>query len=288
MRSGISLDQLRSYRQRTFHTLPQLIIKTVEQAVDFVNERGFVFFWPIKDLLLPSLWVAVAGDRPIPDDHDDPGHITWNWKDSLLGKRRWYYARVLRHRNTIISLEIAPYFYALSQNYGDPENDHLILYEEGLLTQEAKSVYEALLREGPLDTIALRKAAHLSSRDSDTRFNKALGQLQEDFKILPIGTAEVGAWHYAFIYDLTARHFPNLPEQARPISERQAQRKLLELYFQSVGAAELKDCVRCFRWKEDVIQRVVGELVENGSIYTEVGIPSLPGSWIVSRDVMTE
>ena len=55
---------------------------------------------------MPSLWVAVAGDRPVPDEHDDPGHVTWGWKDGLLGKRRWYYGRVLRKRNTFISLDI--------------------------------------------------------------------------------------------------------------------------------------------------------------------------------------
>lgn len=51
------------------------------QVVDFVNERGSVYFWPIKDVTLPSLWTAVAGA------HDDPGHVSWGWKDSLLGQR---------------------------------------------------------------------------------------------------------------------------------------------------------------------------------------------------------
>ncbi len=67
---------------------------------------------------MPSLWTAVAGDRPVADKHDDPGHITWGWKYKALGKKIWYYAKTLRKKATMISLEIAPYFYALSENYG--------------------------------------------------------------------------------------------------------------------------------------------------------------------------
>ncbi len=88
----------------------------------------------------------MAGDRPVADAHDDPGHATWGWKDGALQKKIWYYGKILRHKATIISLEIAPYFYALSENYGLPEEDYLIAYHEGRLTQSAK---RDLLPESP-------------------------------------------------------------------------------------------------------------------------------------------
>jgi hypothetical protein len=53
-----------------------LRLSDVEQAINFVNERGFVYFWPIKGIVLPTLWVATAGERPVPNDHDDSGQIT--------------------------------------------------------------------------------------------------------------------------------------------------------------------------------------------------------------------
>ncbi len=88
--------------------------QTKEQAVEFVNERGFICFWPVSGITLPSLWAAVAGDRPVADAHDDPGHVTWGWKDSLLGARKWYYAKVLRKKATMIALDVAPYFYVVA------------------------------------------------------------------------------------------------------------------------------------------------------------------------------
>jgi hypothetical protein len=114
---ALTLKQLETYRNRTYHLGKP--VKTVEQAIDFVNERGFIYFWPIKDVTMPSLWGAVAGNRPVADAHDDPGHITWGWKDSMLGKRKWYYAKILRRKATMISLDTTRYFYALSENYED-------------------------------------------------------------------------------------------------------------------------------------------------------------------------
>ncbi len=213
--SDLPLDQLHAYRKRTFRLLPERQVKTQDEAIDFVNERGFVTFWPIKAIITPSLWKAVAGDRPVPSEHDDPGMVTWGWKDDLLDKRRWYYARVLRGKATMISLDVAPTFYALSENYGDPEQDYLDLYNDGLLSQAAKQIYEALLEVGTLDTVNLRRRIHMTGKASNSPFERGLTELQRDFKILPVGVAESGAWRYSFIYDLVHRFYPDLPEKAR-------------------------------------------------------------------------
>ncbi len=251
---------LEKYRAKTFRLLPRLRLHFERDAIHFVNERGFIFFWPVKNVLLPSLWGAVAGDRPVPDNHDDPAHITWRWKDHLLGKKKWYYARILRKRNTIISLKILPYFYALSPNFGDPENDYLIQYEEGLLPMEAKSVYEALLHEGPLNTLALKRAANLSSPANASRFNRALDILQADFRILPVGIAEAGTWKYAFIYDVVQRHFPELIDHARSISQISARAFLLKTYLMTIGACPKNDLNCLFKWKVNEIEHTIENL----------------------------
>ena len=275
----ISASLLAAHRARTYHLEPAPRLKDPDEALEWVNQRGFVYFWPIKGIDLPSLWVTVAGERPVADAHDDPGHITWGWKDGALGKRRWYYAKLLRKKATLVSLQTAPYFYALTENYGSPEEDHLIMYLEGRMTLAAKQIYEALLKEGALNTIDLRKAARLTSKQSDTEFNGALEVLQADLKILPVGVAEAGAWKYAFIYDLTAHHYPDLPEQARPISESQAREKLLMLYFQSLGAAQLRDAQKLFGWGPQITLRTVNRLVESGQLSSALYPAVQPGDW---------
>jgi uncharacterized protein YcaQ len=242
-----------------------------------------VFFWPIKGIDLPSLWTAVAGDRPVPDQHDDPAHVTWGWKDDALPKRIWYYAKVLRRKATMISLEIAPYFYALSENYGSAEEDHLLAYEQGHLTLAARNIYEALLTNGPLDSISLRKAGRMAGA-KDSAWNRALEDLQMDFKILPVGVAEAGAWKYAFVYEIVSRHFPELAEQARRISESGARERLLQLYFEAVGAAQVRHVSKLFGWSSELSNRTAVRLVQRGELLAAEH-PQEHGEWLALKSL---
>lgn len=255
--NSITLDEVTRYRLKNFHQSPGDHLQTSDQAVDFVNQHGFVLFWPDPKMDLPNLWQAVAGKRPVPDNHDDPAHITWEWKDTLLDKKVWYYARLLRHRNTMVSLDLIPYFYALSPNFGSPEEDIHDQYMQGEIPLEAKLIFDALLDKGPLDTISLRKESHLTSPSSTRPFTRALNILQRDLKLLPTGIAEVGAWRYAFRYDLTHRYFPDLIENAHNISETAARTKLITTYLDSVGTATARDIAAVFSWPLELTQKYV-------------------------------
>ena len=280
-------DRLQAYRERTFRLLPELRLRSAADALAFVQERGFIYFWPIKGVLLPSLWTAVAGDRPVADAHDDPGHVTWGWKDDFLDKRRWYYAKVLRGKATIIALEVVPCFYALSENYGEPERDYLQQYQDGLLTHEARTIYEALLREGPLDTVNLRRVVHMTSKASDVPFERGLVELQRDFKILPTGIAPTGAWRYSFVYDLVHRYYPDLPEAGRRITRRAARERLAGLYFDSVGAATAADVRRLFGWKHEEVAEALADLVAAGRLRAGCRLADGPGEWWAIAAMLT-
>jgi hypothetical protein len=280
------MDRVQEYRSHTFGYHPKDRVKTKEEAIHYVNERGYIYFWPINGITLPSLWGAVSGNRPVPSEHDDPGHISWDWKDSLLGKHVWYYGKILRKKATIISMGIAPYFYALTENYGAPEEDYLTIYEQGRMTQEAKTVYEALLENGRLDTITLRKKAHLTSRESESRFNRALTDLQADFKIMPVEVVDAGSWHYSYAYDIVARYEPTLLENARYLGELDARQKILELYFHSVGAAQKRDLVKLFGWKPQDLEKAVEHLLRIGIIQKNQSLNDFPGEWMVLEELL--
>jgi len=288
----INLKKLQTLRTRTFNLPPNKRLSSQRAALTFVNKRGFTYFWPIKGIDLPSLWTAVAGDRPVADKHDDPGHVTWGWKDDALDKKIWYYGKILRGKATMISLDVAPYFYALSENYGSPEEDYLIAYREGRLTQASKQVYETLLDKGAMNTLDLRKESKLSNA-KDSEFNKALEQLQRDFKILPVGVAQAGAWKYSHIYEITTRHFPDLAEQARKIKESEARMKILELYFDMLGAADLRDVNKLFGWGNEVVKKTVNRLMENGKPALSGGEglvmvehPKESGEWVGVKELI--
>jgi hypothetical protein len=275
----LPIEVLRAFRQKTFRTLPGLRIHTKEAAIEYVSERGFIFFWPIKGVNLPSLWTAAAGDRPVANKHDDPGHITWTWKDSLLGKENWFYGKILRKKATMIAMDIVPSFYALSENYGAPEEDYLTIYEQGRMTRETKQVYEVIIERGPIDTVALRKAAHLSGKAGDSSFNRALADLQADFKIVPVAVTQSGAWRYAFAYDLLPRQYPKIPERARTISEYKAREQIITTYFKSIGAAQFRDITKLFRWSQKNTLQTIQNLVASSELIANVQIIGFPGEW---------
>ncbi len=281
----ISAAQLKAYRAETYRLHARL--RDESDAVRFASERGFIYFWPISGIELPSLWAAVAGSRAVADSHDDPGHVTWRWKDRLLGQKRWYYGKLLRGKATIVSLATLPYFYALSENYGDLHGDYLLQYQEGRLTQEAKLVFEALLQKGALDTIALRREARMAGRESNTRFERALTELQVGLKVLPVGVAEAGAWHYAFIYDLVDRHFPNLAGRARKLGRTEARVHLARRYLASVGAATAADMRKLLGWKPDEVEKTCALLIEKRAARRAQKVAGAAGEWFCAPALLT-
>ena len=273
----ITQDWIAERRALRYHRTPALRIQDVEQARAFVDEVGFCHFWPIKGIEMPNLFHAIAGRiRSVPNAHNDPDlSRCWGWKDGALGKRWWYYGKMLRRKATLISLRILPHFYACSENYGDLD-DYLGEYRAGTMTAEAKQIYEALLQHGPLDTVRLRREARMAAESAKSRFERALVELQIGFKVLPIGVAEAGAWRYAFVYEIVQRHYPDLPAQARQIKRSEARRRLVTQYLDNVVAADRGTIRRVFHvlnWTKadldrtiDALrqQRVVQEMVVKG------------------------
>jgi hypothetical protein len=126
-----------------------------------------------------------------------------------------------------------------SENFGDLDG-YLQEYEDGMLTAEARAIYEAILEHGPLDTVRLRREARMSAESAKSRFDRAFLELQVGLKVIPVGVAQAGAWNCAFVYEILQRHFPDLPAQARPIGRGEARRVLLQRYIDNVVAADRK------------------------------------------------
>ncbi len=251
------------YRRRT-----DLRVTTPEEAVAFVNDVGFCFLFPIQGVEMPSLWDAIAG-RVVRVTGSHSGYEidrTWGWKDDSLDKKQWYYGKLLRHKATLVSLDMLPNFYALSENYGDIAHDYLEEYRAGKLTAEAKAVYEALLKHGALDTVRLRRESHMISEENKPRFEKALTELQVGLKVLPIGIAETGAWRYAFIYELLPRWFPDVPERARAITRSQARQAILDQHLRNVIAAAPQQAARLLSWSLDETRKTAEKLAEAGRV----------------------
>lgn len=269
------------YRRRM-----DLRITTPAQAIEFVNDVGFCFLFPIKDIEMPSLWDAIAG-RVVPTSSSHSGYEierTWGWKDESLDKKWWYYGKLIRGKATLVSLEFLPNFYALSENYGDYEHDYLEEYRAGRLSAEAKAIYDALLHYGALDTVRLRREARLISEANKGRYDKALTELQTSLKVLPIGIAEVGAWRYGFIYELLPRWYPDIPEKARLIGRSQARRAILDQYVRNVIATTPQAAARALGWSLAETRQTARTLADQGRLLLDVKVRGIGELQMVTSD----
>ncbi len=279
-KSAISSAREVRYRRRM-----NLRVKTQEEAIEFVNDVGFSFLFPIQNVEMPSLWDAIAG-RVVRTSASHSGYEierTWGWKDSALDQRVWFYGKLIRDKATLVSLDFLPNFYALSENYGDYEHDYLEEYKAGTLTAEAKSIYEALLKHGALDAIRLRRESHLSSDSAKGRFDKALTDLQTGLKVIPVGVAPVGAWKYAFIYEILPRWFPHIPDRARKIGRADAKRAIIDQYLKNVIASTPQSIARVFGWKLIEMQQMIGELANVGKVSIDVKVNGVKELQVVTR-----
>jgi hypothetical protein len=213
----------------------------------------------------------------VASEHDDPGHLTWGWKDQLLDKQQCYYAKLLRGKATFVSLDILPNFYAISTREADLD-DYRQAYRAGYLSYEALQIGDVLLKHGALDSVQLRRRAGLSSPGSKYRFDRGLTELQKGLWILPIGVAEAGSWRYAFIYELLDRWFPNLASQAGLLRVEAARRDLALTYMHSVGAAEENEVRKIFSWESKQVTQALSELQVEGSL-----LKLDDGRWVVSE-----
>ena len=279
--SVCSPEAIEQWRDRRYRRRPELRVRTSEQALDWVNDVGLCFLFPDQRVEMPSLWEAICGQRrPLPVYHDDRElGYTWQWKDDLPSRGVVFYGKLWRKKPMLISLELLPHYYALSENYGDVD-DYLIEYEEGRLSEEARRVYEALMERGAMPTSHLRRRAGLAGKEDAARFDRAIVELQLGLKIVKTGISDANAWKYCYVYDLLLRRWPDLAERAKVIATDEARRTLVLRHVHNVGVVSPRELVYLSGWEEEVVKRACSQLADGGALCANVRVEAWPGEYM--------
>jgi hypothetical protein len=279
---ALTAKDLAEARAERYRQHPRLRIHSEAGALDFLNDVGLCLLFSAKDIELPSLWGAICGeDRPLPSHHDSPElGLAWKWKDTLPIAGHVLYGKFLRKKPVFVSLDLAPHFYALSPNYGELDEDYLQDYHDGRLSVETKQVYETLLNLGALPTSRLRRESGLSGKSNANRFDRALAELQMDYRITKVAISDANRWGYCYVYDLLPRHFPDIVKAARQISGRQARETILLRYLQTVVAILPSRVAQLFGWQPGDVERLVNRLEGQGLLHKAVRIEGLEGEYL--------
>ncbi len=254
----MNLREIEKLRVSLYRVTPTQRVRTMNAAARFIKRVGFCWlFAPAPGTPeLPSLFEAVKGRRGVHIfDWDEDSDRVWVWKNDLPAAHRAYYGKALLGRPSFISLELLPYLIASSG-----EENFAQQYRHGGISYDAKKIYDALEQLGPRPTMALRRAAGIEGKDANTRYHRALDELQRELYILPVGaTRETGNWH-SQIFELTARWFPEQAEAAHRIDAHEAWRTLATRYLKTVVVAKPAVLTRLFNIPREQLDGVIKEL----------------------------
>lgn len=126
--------------------------------------------------------------------------------------------------------------------------DHARVYSAGLIGADARALWEALEKLGPLATLELRHACRMGAAAGNVRFKRAALELQRRLLVVHFGAEqETRAWA-STRFELVCRAFPRETSAARRISSESARAAIAEKYFEWHPQATPALLARLFSW----------------------------------------
>lgn len=283
-RSRLSLTRtaIEAQRDRIFHRLPHLRVRSEKGALRFIRRVGFCFTFSTFGSTLPCLYVAVCGRRhprwPKRTHHHPAVVLTWELKDTLPAKRLVYYGKLLKGKPTLVSLDLFPAFVALIRD-GRLSGDYLADYRDGRLSRTALRIMDALMDSHPLETGALRRRAGLGAPAHTRTFEKAMAELQRNLWVMKM--EEVYDPYFCYRWDLLENWLPEAVRQGHTLSRDKAILQVVAHYLRIVIASQERTIARLFDLSAREIEGALARLAAAGLITREGTIRSLPGHWVL-------
>jgi hypothetical protein len=231
-------------------------VRTAVQAANWIDGAGVSLLFPKADIVLPSLWEAVNGDRSTQwavRDADgaflgwtEEMGIVWGLKDDLAERRLACVGKHLAGVATCIAPRTLPALYALTGRSGRPEDFRGAV--EGL----ELALCESVLELGPLTAPALREALGAAKKDVD----RCVLRLQRSLVLTNAGVVEQERGWPAIAVDLLARRFELGPLPSEP----DACRELAGLVLAGATDLTAADLAGALGWRRKRAEAVLDEI----------------------------
>jgi hypothetical protein len=274
---------LERLRDRRFRRLASLRVATEKSTLAFVEAVGFCSTFYRFPEGVPCLWEAVAGRRdprwPRRSHHDAGIGLTWDLKDRLPARKRVYYGKLLRGRPVLVALDVFPAFYALVRGR-QRARDYRAEYAEGRMSQVARRLMDALMREHPQYTRELRANAFMLEPSKTREFERAMAELQQGLWV--VKTEERYEPTFSYRWDVLESWLPECVAEGRRTARSVAVARLIERH---VGAAVFTTearLARLFALPRAEVSAAVRTLAATGALVTDRVIAGWPGTWIVT------
>ncbi|MFQ5829884.1 MAG: hypothetical protein ACE5JD_12115 [Candidatus Methylomirabilia bacterium] len=276
-------------RDRRFHRVPALRVRSARRALTFVNTVGFCSTFYRFPEGVPCLWEAVVG-RPNPrwprrSHHDEGIGLTWDLKDRLPAAKQVYYGKLLKGRPILVALDLFPAFYAVVRGR-QRARDYREEYEAGRLSLTAKRIMDAMMRERPQYTRELRANSFMLESAKTREFERAMAELQQGMWV--VKTEERYEPTFSYRWDLLETWLPGATAEGRRLSRAAAVARLVERYTATAVFTHESLLTRLFGLRHDEVTRVIRRLVGAKALLADCALDGWPGSWLIHASALRQ
>ena len=241
-------------------------VGTVEEAGAWLDDVGVALLFPKPDIVLPSLWEAVAGhtelEWAVRDDEAKFVSFTpemervWTWKDELPRRRLACIGLHVVRTTGLVAPKLVPAVYALTGRRGAVDD-----FRDEELEPLERELAEAALDLGrPTTRKELRVLVGRSKREVD----KAVNVLQRKLVFTNAGRAAEDSGWSSTLHDLFARRWRGslrrLPSRERALDT------LGETVARAAGDVSAADLAAALRLRRREAASVLERLEARGAL----------------------
>jgi len=268
-----TLERLEAHRDYYFRRTRSRRVTNEKTALAFINEVGFCAGFT-AGLGVPCLREAIVGAREpaLPEhiQHDQAIGMTWRLKDELAAKRLVYYGKAIAGRPSFIARDLLGAFLRLRVSPGGYRR----LYTNGMLSQGAKLVMDALVKRGAAETRALKLTSGYAQPKSRAAFDRAMKELQEKFLALMV---EERYEPFTYVWDTMDHRWPDAMSEARVLTAREAAYRVVRRYLEVAGFGSEKSVARLLAIPPSLVASATQRLERERRIKRATRIESYPG-----------
>jgi hypothetical protein len=278
----IDSPRLERERERRFRRVPALRVRSHRQALAFVDDVGFCSTFYCFPEGVACLWEAVAGRARPPwprrSHHDAAIGLTWEMKDALPAAKEVYYGKLLKGRPLLVALDVFPSFYALVRGR-QRASDYRSEYNAGRLSQTARRLMDALVREHPQYTGDLRASTFMRGPHRTREFERAMAELQQGLWI--VKTEERYEPTFSYRWDLLETWLPGPVAAGRRLARERALEHLITRYLDAAVFTRERTLTRLLGLPAAEIEGAVHTLGARDALI-ESDVSGWAGRWLVA------
>lgn len=247
-----------------------LRLRSKEDAIKFVHDEGLVSFLGGNEL--PSFISASLGRPWKPSKKGFAGWMDW-WSVKLSGQTIARVSRDLEGRKDILATRLFRRTKTLVSNKIWPILDPIIKYHEELVKKERilskleQEILRTIEREGSIRTDRLRKTLKLKAKENNSRFHRALVNLESYSLIVGVEDPRPETHLHAKVWQ-TWKARTKRPGKDRDLNYQKALAGLLEKTVQACVVAPENQITKWYPWGKDM-KTLTGDLLDEGRLIRE-------------------